>query len=212
MSDVIKLNVKSRSIKVKLDGDQVKEDPEREREKLEQKHKEEVKIYFEKGFAEGQKSVKAQFENYYSEKLLKRFEELHQMFSGFDEHVKEYDRLFEKLVLETAFAISEKIIKAEVSRKPIIAEVLQDSLKRVIGANDVIVRINPADYDNLFYNENNINLDDSFAKIRFEKDERIDTGGCLVETEIGNVDARVSTQLAEMKKLLEAGLAHPPEE
>lgn len=212
MSDVIKLNVKSRSIKVMVDGNSVKEDPEREKEKLEQRHKEELHHYYEKGFAEGQQAAKNQYESYYTEKLLQRFEELHRMFSGFDQRILDYEKVFERLVMETAFIIADKIIKTEVDRNTIIRQVLEESLKRVLGANDVIVRLNPSDYSNLFQNINDVNLDDSFAKIKFEKDERIEPGGCLVETEIGNVDARISTQLAELKKYLESKLSPPNEE
>ena len=49
-------------------------------------------------------------------------------------------------------------------------------------------------------------MDDSFARIKFEPDERIDKGGCFVETEIGNVDARISTQLNELKRQFDSYL------
>ena len=212
MSDVIKLNVKSRGIKVKVDGNFVKEDPERDRELLEQRHKEELNRYYEVGYQEGLQAAKNQFETYYTEKLLERFEDLHRMFSGFDQKILDYEKVFEKLVMETSFIIAEKIIKSEIEKNTIITQVLQDSLKRVLGANDVIVRLNPSDYDNLFKNENGVNLDDTFAKMKFEKDERIEAGGCLVETEIGSVDARISTQLAELKKHIESNLSPPTEE
>ncbi|MHB9041598.1 MAG: FliH/SctL family protein [Melioribacteraceae bacterium] len=34
----------------------------------------------------------------------------------------------------------------------------------------------------------------------------MELGGCLIETEIGNVDARISTQLNEMQRQLEDSL------
>lgn len=209
MSDVIKLNMKSRTLKVKIEGNSVQEDPERDRERLEVKHKDELRHYYENGFNEGQQSIKAQYESYYSDKLLQRYEDLHQMFSNFDRKIEVYENEFEKLVIETAFVIAEKIVKSEIVRNTIIRQVLQESLKRVLGANDVIVKLNPSDYNNLFSPENEITLDDSFAKIKFEKDERIENGGCLVETEIGNVDARISTQLTELKKHLDLNLFPP---
>ena len=43
----------------------------------------------------------------------------------------------------------------------------------------------------------------SFSKIKFESDERIETGGCFIETEIGNVDGRIVPQLKELKKQFE---------
>jgi flagellar assembly protein FliH len=46
----------------------------------------------------------------------------------------------------------------------------------------------------------------SFNKIKIEPDACIEQGGCLIETEIGSVDARISTQLSEMQKQLEDSL------
>jgi flagellar assembly protein FliH len=42
----------------------------------------------------------------------------------------------------------------------------------------------------------------SYSNLKFESDDRIDVGGCFVESEIGNVDARISSQLNELKTLL----------
>jgi flagellar biosynthesis/type III secretory pathway protein FliH len=39
--------------------------------------------------------------------------------------------------------------------------------------------------------------------IKFEIDDNIEIGGCLIETEIGNLDARISSQLNEISKALE---------
>jgi len=215
MSDVIKVNKRSYSVKVKLeeDGEADVEQLARRTEALKQKQKEEeekrlleLKEQYDKGFAEGQQTVKAQFEKYYTDKLLQRYEELHSMFSGFEQNLLVYEKSFERLVIETAFIISEKIVQKELERDSNIIEVLKTGLKKVLGANDVVVKLNPADYEKLFDSRNDIIFDDNFDKLRFEKDDRIDVGGCLVETEIGNVDARISTKKAEMRKQLEMKL------
>ncbi|MEJ2615740.1 MAG: FliH/SctL family protein, partial [Ignavibacteriaceae bacterium] len=46
--------------------------------------------------------------------------------------------------------------------------------------------------------------DESFSKIKFEQDDRIEQGGCVVETEIGNVDGRISSQFNELKKYFDS--------
>jgi flagellar assembly protein FliH len=69
----------------------------------------------------------------------------------------------------------------------------------------VIVKLHPDDYNEIIRSDA-IFMDDSFARIKFEPDERIDKGGCFVETEIGNVDARISTQLNELKRQFDSYL------
>jgi flagellar biosynthesis/type III secretory pathway protein FliH len=49
-------------------------------------------------------------------------------------------------------------------------------------------------------------MKDSFSKIKFEQDDRIELGGCFIESEIGNADGRISSQLNELKRKLELGL------
>jgi flagellar assembly protein FliH len=229
MSDVLKLKTKPNLLKLNLDAEYVQEvtafeekneakSPEKESEKLkekaeeiqkllEEKHKIELQVSFDNGFAEGQQALKERLEKYYTDKLLERFEQLHEMFSDFDKKIESYDNSFEKLVLDTACLVAEKIVKGKIEHKTIIREVLHESLKKVLGANEITVRLSPSDYEELFEKEDDIALDDSFAKIKFGKDERIEPGGCFVETEIGNVDARISSQFAELKKVFEINMA-----
>jgi len=68
----------------------------------------------------------------------------------------------------------------------------------------VIIKINPADFSVLHSEDQGIFLEESFSKIKFEQDEKIEPGGCIVETDIGNVDSRIATQIFEVRKHLEA--------
>lgn len=234
MSDVIKLKTKPHLLKLNLDAEYVNEvsafdekkeekiepqrDYEKEKEKLkekaeeikkllESKHQIELKLSYDRGFSEGRQAAKEELEKYYTDKLLERYEKLHQIFSDFDNKVLSYDASFEKLVLDAACLVAEKIVKGKIEHKTIIRAVLHDSLKRVLGANEIMVRLNPSDYDELFGKGEDLALDDSFAKIKFEKDDRIEAGGCLVETEVGNVDARISSQFDELKKVFEINMS-----
>jgi flagellar assembly protein FliH len=163
--------------------------------------------HYQKGYEDGQAQIKKELENVYTQKLLEKFNELHLMFSDFDEKVNEYSLAFEKVVIELSINIAEKIIKREVELKSTIAKNLKDSMKKVLGANDVFIRLNPDDFDMINNDSSEIFRGGNYAKIKFEADERIEKGGCFVETEIGNVDSRISSQLNEINKQLEATYA-----
>jgi flagellar assembly protein FliH len=160
--------------------------------------------YYEKGYNDGQKAASEKLESEYNEKLIKKFENISEIMLEFDKTVDDYDKTFEKIVVNIAVIIAEKIVQRELLQGPIIESILKDSLKRVIGSNRILVRLHPNDLEIINQDSSNLFIDDSFSKIKFESDERIERGGCFIETEIGNVDARISSQFNEMKKQLEA--------
>lgn len=202
MSEIIKLNVKNKKMSVSLKNSFETNDFETERE--EDYFQNQLKNHYEHGYAEGQKSAQEKLEKEYSEKLLKKFNDVQKILSELDLKMISYSDNFEKVVINLALLIAEKLVRRELVQKNIIPEVLQESLKRVLGANRIVVKVNPVDLEILNNDSNQLLGDDSFAKIKFEPDSKIEQGGCLVETEIGNVDARVSSQLNEVKKQLEA--------
>ncbi len=206
MSDILRLNGNTKKIKVRIQNP-LFDDIQSEEQKEEDYIQTNLQNYYDRGFNEGRESAK--------EELLKEFEakqkELTEKFGSVirevNEKLNDYDKLFEPLVLELAFAISEKIIKSELSNKSIIKQTLEDSLKKVIGSNNIVVKLNPDDLKLINENSSDILQSGNLSKIKFEPDQSIEKGGCFVETEIGNVDARISTQLDELKKRLEEAIA-----
>jgi len=100
---------------------------------------------------------------------------------------------YEKQIVRLSIAIAEKIIEKEVSiDKKIIENLLGNILNKMENKENIKVIINPADFELL--NENNYNLKD-LKGIKFIKDTSISEGGCLVESESGQIDARIENRL-----------------
>lgn len=158
---------------------------------------------YERGYGEGYKKAAEELETKYNDDLQKRYDELENFLKSVDEKVMSYDDTFNNVVVELAFVVAEKIIRESIDRNPSINKTLNESMKKVLGANNVIIKMNGADLDNLNKESKNLLSDGSFSKIKFETDDSIESGGCLIETDIGNVDGRLSTQLKELKKVLE---------
>lgn len=174
---------------------------------LENTHETQLIQKYELGFADGREQMRKDLEQNYQHKLFEQKKMLQEVIASVNEKLVEYDRQFETMVLNLAFLVSEKIIKREIETKSIIDETLKFALKKVLGANKVIIKLNQEDLEHLKSNAEGIFNDDIFSRITFEPDERIDAGGCLVETEIGNIESRINSQLAELKKLLEQHLS-----
>lgn len=202
MSSQIKIKVGSSQCGIKVKGKL--DDEASQRESLEEMYKKQIDESYTKGVNEGQHQIRTKLENTYTNKLLDKFNQLHEMFSDFDERILEYERAFEKVVIAVSLDIAEKVIKRELEMKSTIQGNLKESLRKVMGANTVLVRLNPDDYHELSEEGSDFLNDGAYSRMKFESDDRINKGGCFVETEIGNVDSRVSTQLNEIKKQLEA--------
>lgn len=202
MSEIIKLNMKQKKLNISLKNPF--ESNNLETEKEEDYFQNQLKQHYEHGFAEGQKTAQEKLEKEYSAKLLKKFSDVQTILNETDSSMIAYGDNFERIVIDLALAISEKIVRREIVRSSAIGDVLQESLRRVMGSNKIVIKINPDDLRDLNQESSMLFKDDSFAKIKFESDVKIEPGGCLVETEIGNVDARISSQYNELKKSLEA--------
>ena len=203
MSDVIKINRRPTNIVAFSDAGsvfQTVEDQEKENFQIA------LHNQYTKGFNDGQKAIKEKIEAEYNEKLLLKYSELTNLISDLNEKTQQLDNQFEEVVMKVSFLLAETILKKEISRESIIKEVLEEALKKVIGANEIIVRLHPVDYESIIEDGKSFQLKDSFSQIKFEKDDRIESGGCFIESEIGNADGRISSQLNELKRKFEAAL------
>lgn len=199
MSDVIKLSNKISKPTVKISGFGNTSINVDETETLSKRLDE----YYRKGFQEGQEKARRDLEQSYMDRLAKKYEELYIIFQQYDENLIEYEKSFEEIAIETAFELAKKILQHEIKDKSIINENVRLAISKIIGANEIKLKLNPADLEQINDLNKNILNGSSFTKIKIEADQRIEAGGCLIETEIGNVDARISTQLTELKKQLE---------
>lgn len=202
MSDVIKINKRPTNITAYSSSETAFHTSE-EQEK--ENHQIALHNQYTKGFEEGQITVKEKIEREFNERLLKKYSELNNLMSDFNDKSVLLESQFEQLVMNVGFVLAEAILKREIERESIFKDVLDESLKKVLGANEIIVRLHPKDYESIVIDGKSFQMKDSFSQIKFEKDDRIEMGGCFIESEIGNADGRISSQLNELKRKLDIG-------
>lgn len=208
MSSIIKLSNIAKSKNVRLtEGIEIQnQQPVKPMPVILQKDQNEIELkkMYEKGFREGQESIRIKTERDYVEKLLQKTQQFSLILSTINEKLLPYEDIFDKAVIELAIMIAEKIIVREIAKETIITDILRKAIKKIIGANDIIIKLNPSDFEKIITDSQTMLLEQSIAKIKFEQNDSIEIGGCLVETDIGNVDARISTQIDEIKKQFES--------
>lgn len=112
----------------------------------------------------------------------------------------------EQQIVELVLLIARKVIKviSENQRNVIMSNVLQ-ALRKLKGRGEVTIRVNLADVKlTTDHIKDFMQAVESVKNITVAEDSSVDRGGCIVETDFGAIDARISSQLAELEqKILE---------
>jgi flagellar assembly protein FliH len=112
----------------------------------------------------------------------------------------------EQQILVLVLLISRKVIKviSENQRNVVISNVVH-ALRKFKGRGTVIIRVNLVDVKlTTEHTQRFIQLLEGGASVQVQEDSTVDPGGCIIETDFGEIDARISSQLAELEsKILE---------
>jgi flagellar assembly protein FliH len=171
---------------------------------LQEAHKRAAQIEqeaYEKGFSQGEKDGLELGEK----KALKVIEGLENLLVEMGNLKQEIIREYEKEILGLIFAISEKIIHHQL-------EAHQEALKKTVfnaiyfaaEKNNMVLRVNPEDFE--YVEKFRPEIFTRFNELRsivMTSDASITRGGCLLETQYGDIDARIETQLEKIYQCLE---------
>ena len=134
---------------------------------------------------------------------VKKIESLQAMLTGAFEELSRLQAKIrhdsEKEIVELALAVAEKVVRKELSSaREAVADVVREAIKKVEHQQDILIRVNPADMQ--FLDPSRLPSADpsgqsNSIRFRIEADDNISSGGCYIETEGGDVDARLETQL-----------------
>ncbi len=114
----------------------------------------------------------------------------------------------EKEVVDLALAIAKKIICREISIDPeTVVCVAKEALAKIDDPGEIKIKMNPSDLQ--FINETKYQLSNLIADVNhvsFEAEENIQSGGCIIETELGEIDARIEKQLQAIEESFRSAL------
>lgn len=174
---------------------------EQERERILQEAQEEALRLKEearrKGFEEGREtgveSGKAE-----AQRVIERF---HVVLSKAIERRNEIIAESEGQVVSLVLSIAKKVIKViSENQKNVVINNIVQSLRRLQQKSDVIVRVNLADVEIATkHKEDILKTAERVESITIAEDSTIDPGGCIIETDFGEIDARISSQLREIE-------------
>ncbi len=157
---------------------------------------------YERGFADGQ-------EKGYQEgkvEVSRLIERLHTILTRAIEKRNEIIEESETQIINLVLLIVKKVIKviSENQKNVVINNVVQ-ALRKLKSRGDVVIRVNLADLElTSEHVKDFMKMVENVKSITILEDSSVDSGGCIIETDFGQIDARVSSQLHEIEeKILE---------
>lgn len=110
----------------------------------------------------------------------------------------------EKQMVNIILTVVRKVIKDEISeRKDVVLNNIRAALQKIKGRDRVDIRVNFADLELTTSNKDElIKMLESLKKVNVYEDSRVDRGGVIITTDVGEIDARISTQLDEIEEAI----------
>ncbi len=106
-------------------------------------------------------------------------------------------------IVKLAVSISERILNAHIDLQPgAVLEMARSAITRLVGRETVTVRVHPSDLELMRENRDRLMSLNDIDNLRLIADQRVDRGGVVIDTESGTIDAKISTQLREVRRLL----------
>lgn len=111
----------------------------------------------------------------------------------------------ESEILRISIRAAEQIMRSEVSlHRDVCLNIVSDAINRVSDREQVIIRVNREDAEYIKrYKERLSGIVDGVKSLSILEDSQIEPGGCIIETNLGYVDARISTKLQALEDALQ---------
>lgn len=161
----------------------------------------EEKSIFEKSKNDGFKAGHEEGYKAGNEEAQRLVERIHKMIEAVQAKRQEILDNTEQQIVNLVILIARKVVKimSENQKSVIMSNVLQ-ALKKVKGSGDVTLRVNLADVKlTTEHIKDFIRQVENIKNISVVEDSSVEKGGCIVETDFGAIDARISSQLNELE-------------
>ncbi|PZT56008.1 FliH/SctL family protein [Paenibacillus silvae] len=155
---------------------------------------------FQQGFEEGRAQAEVELQVKIEEMMREAQEVLQEAYVAKDQIIQEA----EPFLVELACGIAEKVIDKQLTVEPEqTLELIRQSLSRKREQGQITLCVAPEQFSFVQAAREELALSiDSQAELQILPDATVKDKGCVIRSAFGSVDARIDTQLAEIKKEL----------
>ncbi len=132
-------------------------------------------------------------------------DQLHMMLNKVIERRNDMIDELEGQLVRIIMMMVQKIVKtiSEKQRTVVIQNIIH-SLRKLKRQVDVLIRVNISDKKISEVNKEKIlKIAPQIERVTIVEDTTVDPGGCIVETDYGKIDARITTQLEELERQMQ---------
>jgi flagellar assembly protein FliH len=162
---------------------------------------------FQQGFQQGLVEAKAQVEQEYQEKIAQAEQLLQTAYEQKETIISEA----EPFLLELSTVIASQIIKQELDTNPEkFIGLIQQHIHRVKEKESITLCVHPDDFEFIQLQRAHLTaIVNGDTEIKVIPDHTVSAKGCIIRTAFGSVDARIDTQIEEIKKVILASRREP---
>jgi len=108
----------------------------------------------------------------------------------------------ESQVVQLVIAIAKKVVKViSENQKNVVINNISQAMRKLKSKTDVNIRVNIIDLKlTTQHTKEFMERIESVRNITVMEDSTVDPGGCIIETDFGQIDARISAQLREIEE------------
>lgn len=167
---------------------------ERVRREVEDLREEASKKGYKEGYQAGYESGRAEME-----RLIDRLKVIIQ--AAIDKR-REIVEDSEEQIVRIILLMARKVVKHITAKdEEVVVRNIKAALERVRGKEQIVIRVNSQDLQMATeHKEEFIAMLEEVKSLRILEDDRVDRGGCIIETDFGAVDARIASQLEELEE------------
>lgn len=189
------------SEQAKVDASRIIQDANAEKERIQSESESIKEAAYKEGYAKGYDEG---FEKSFADgnnDLTKLNEKLKKILAETINKRNEIIDTAEAQLIEVAILIAKRVVKMLTEKdKGIVIRNIQEALRRIKGRTKITIRVNIDDLEiSARHKDEFYQMLDKIEGVTVLEDPNVDVGGCMIETDFGDIDARINTQLNEIE-------------
>ncbi|PWK12713.1 FliH/SctL family protein [Tumebacillus permanentifrigoris] len=155
------------------------------------------RVGYNEGYTVAQETVAQEYAN--------AFAQVQTLYQLAEEDRRHYLDASEPMIVNLACSIADKIMRRESETdRSWVLEVVRAALEEIHDSGKVEVRVHPDDFEFVRDNRDVLRkVVPGQTDLVIIPDRAVAAGGCVLHTAFGNIDARIDTQLEEVRKALQ---------
>ncbi len=160
------------------------------------------------GYQQGEQEAKVAVQEQMAEEFARSVENAEQIIATAKAEGQEMLFAAERQMIELVISIAGKVLAREFDENPFaVLPIVKAALAKVKDQDEFTIRVHPEDFEVLLEAKQELQLMVGREQgVNISVDRTLQKGGCVVDTPYGSVDARLDTQMENVKKALQGAM------